>query len=280
MIIYLVGLKNMNKTYFVVSDVHGFYSVLMKTLEDKGFDIYNPNHVLAICGDLFDRGEEALELYNFIKSLPENRFIYIRGNHEDLLFDLIKGIKNHKEIGFHHYTNGTLDTVCQLCNIDPHTIRNNKLDNEIVEKMSPILTYINNKTVDYSIIGNNILVHGWVPVIDIGNNKFKVNENWDKPKSNDPKDIYKYNQCWKDARWYNGMEKWYLGAKIPNYNIICGHWHCSWGWSCLRMEREEFPEKEQKDWKKSFEPFIDDGIIAIDACTTYSKIINCIMLED
>jgi len=40
------------KKFFVFSDVHGFYKELMKALDDKGFDMENPNHYIISCGDL------------------------------------------------------------------------------------------------------------------------------------------------------------------------------------------------------------------------------------
>ena len=41
--------------YFVVSDVHGFYTELKVALDKNGFDINDNNHKLIICGDLMDR---------------------------------------------------------------------------------------------------------------------------------------------------------------------------------------------------------------------------------
>ena len=29
-----------------------------------------------------------------------------------------------------------------------------------------------------------------------------------------------------------------------------------------------------------FSPFIDDGIIALDACTAYSGFVNCVVIDD
>lgn len=76
------------------------------------------------------------------------------------------------------------------------------------------------------------------------------------------------------------MEMWrYPKCRVDGKTIVCGHWHCSWGWSHIKQDRKEFPQKNQVDWKKSFEPFIDDGIIAIDACTAYSGLCNVIVIE-
>lgn len=51
-------------TYFVTSDIHGFYTIFKKALKKAKFDINNKDHVLIICGDLFDRGEEETLLTN------------------------------------------------------------------------------------------------------------------------------------------------------------------------------------------------------------------------
>ena len=67
--------------------------------------------------------------------------------------------------------------------------------------------------------------------------------------------------------------------RIKDKTIICGHWHCSWGWSHIRQERKEFPNKSKNDWQKSFDPFFDDGIIAIDSCCAYSGKLNVIILK-
>jgi hypothetical protein len=77
------------------------------------------------------------------------------------------------------------------------------------------------------------------------------------------------------------MEKWKnSNNRLDGKTVIVGHWHCSYGWSHIRNERKEFPQKNRKGWEKSFEPFVDDGIIAIDACTAYSGMCNVIVIEE
>ena len=46
------------KTYFVCSDIHGFYKEWMKSLKEAGFNKNNPEHILIVLGDVFDRGNE------------------------------------------------------------------------------------------------------------------------------------------------------------------------------------------------------------------------------
>ena len=78
------------KTYFVCSDIHGFFKEWMLSLKEAGCDIKNSDHVLIILGDIFDRGSEPWKVYKFIRSLPEERIILVKGNHEYLLLELVE----------------------------------------------------------------------------------------------------------------------------------------------------------------------------------------------
>jgi predicted MPP superfamily phosphohydrolase len=99
----------MGKKYFVTSDIHSFMDELMVALDKKGFDKDNKDHILCICGDLLDRGDKTVELFEFIKGLQEqDRLIYVRGNHEDLLFDCMAEIYRGEVPGSHHFSNGTI----------------------------------------------------------------------------------------------------------------------------------------------------------------------------
>ena len=75
--------------YYVVADVHGFYTELIAALTEKGFFEDKEPHKLIVCGDLFDRGPEPKELQKFIVDLlDKDEVILIRGNHEDLMEDI------------------------------------------------------------------------------------------------------------------------------------------------------------------------------------------------
>ena len=56
------------KTYFVCSDIHGFYKEWMKSLKEAGFNKNNPEHILIVLGDIFDRGNEPWKVYKFLTS--------------------------------------------------------------------------------------------------------------------------------------------------------------------------------------------------------------------
>ena len=88
---------------------------LMVALDKNGFDKNNKDHILGICGDLLDRGNKTVELFEFAKSLQEqDRLIYVRGNHEDLLFDCMRDIKCGKLPRSHHFHNQTIKTIFGL----------------------------------------------------------------------------------------------------------------------------------------------------------------------
>ena len=77
--------------YYVVADTHGYYTELRHALQEAGFDEDKDPCKLVVCGDLFDRGQEATELQAYILQLMnEDRVILIRGNHEDLFCELVE----------------------------------------------------------------------------------------------------------------------------------------------------------------------------------------------
>ena len=77
---------------------------------------------------------------------------------------------------------------------------------------------------------------------------------------------------WEAARWYNGMNC--ISSTLEEKTIVCGHWHTSYGHCRIEEKCSEFgPDAD-------FSPYIAPGIIAIDACTAHSGIVNCIVIED
>lgn len=236
--------------YFIVSDVHSYFDILIKTLNDSGFDINNTEHIFISLGDLLDRGKQPKECLQFVISIPKNRRILIKGNHESLLQELIK----NKCIRNHDIYNGTADTMFILTNKNINDYyKNSSLLSQLLCKNDLLNKYFDS-LVNYSIINNNIFVHGWIP------ENFSI----ESPQNN-------YN--WEEAMWTNGMSAWQLGLLIKNYTIYCGHYHTSWGHSRIHNNGSEFGSDA------IFTPFIDKGICAIDACTAYTKKMNCVVLE-
>lgn len=81
--------------YFVSSDIHGFFDEWQNALKEKGFDLNNPEHKIILCGDLFDRGSQPKEIIDFVLK-HKVKVILIRGNHEDLMEQMIE--RNSKVI--------------------------------------------------------------------------------------------------------------------------------------------------------------------------------------
>lgn len=269
----------MGKKWFLTSDVHSFMDELMVALNKNGFEIDNKDHILCVLGDLFDRGDQTVELFELVKKLNEQgRLIYISGNHESLLFDCVAEIYRGQVPSEHHFSNGTVKTICQFCDQGEWIVYDPTWRDKICEIMQPVLDFISDNCVDYAEIGDYVLVHGWIPAVAkdnlpyhyARNRRFEFNPNWRDASSG----------AWEQARWLNGMEMWKHVGHPEGKTVVCGHWHCSYGWSHIRQERKEWPNKSAKNWKQSFEPFVDDGIIAIDACTGYSGLCNVIVIEE
>lgn len=268
--------------YFVTSDVHSFFNEMHNELYKAGFEEFNPDHKLVICGDIFDRGEQSKEMYKYLRNLG-NQLILVRGNHEDLLKTCYNEIMSGSIPQSHHWSNKTVKTICDLCGIDEgELIRiGEETRSKVHSVILDVLLWIKDKAVDYFTVGDYIFVHGWVPCIcdnySIYATRSKLSlaplvwwedENYIRRKS-----------IWDESRWLNGMDAWAQGCIIEGKTIVCGHWHCSYGWSHLKQQREEFPDKNKEGWQKSFEPFIDKGIMAIDACTAYSGLVNIVKIE-
>ena len=257
----------MSKKYFVASDIHSFFTVYYNALLEKQFDINNSDHILIICGDLFDRGQEAKELLNFLLSIPEDRLILIKGNHEDLLLDCLDEIDKGYPPGYHHWSNKTVDTLAQLTGIDKYDFYDIAHTSNIREKLKDYFKLME-RAVDYYEIGTYIFVHGWVPYI------LQDEHDPSGELSIISKPIIKLDaeeSMWKDARWRNGMQEAAKGIIIPGKTIVCGHWHTGWGHYKLHNEGSS-----QND---NFDIFEDCGIIALDASTVISNKVNVLVLD-
>jgi hypothetical protein len=176
----------------------------------------------------------------------------------------VREIYGRRGVSSHHVSNGTLDTLVQITGFNKYDIYSCTCDlNEFGSKVEPLLRFIDSNAVDGIEINNYIFVHGWIPCNPYSG---KVDENW--------RDV-----DWDEARWINGMSAWHKGARLENKTIVCGHFHASWGHSHIHQDRKEYPAKNRKDWRESFVPFVDEGIIAIDACTAYTEFCNCLVVE-
>lgn len=238
----------MKKTLFVTADVHSYYDILMDELKKTGYDYNDNSHVFVSLGDLLDRGNKPKECLEFVNSLPPERKILIRGNHEDLMEEAIRC----KYFSNHDFSNGTAQTAQLVTGIS----LNNAPDHAVLFAMSENKLYNDyiNSCVDYAVVGDNVFVHGWIPCFDEFGT-LSYDSNWEIGN-------------WDSARWLNGMAAWAKGIRIPDKTIYCGHWHTSYGHQHIHEESEE-----------RFDPFLDKGIVALDACCAYSHTLNVYKIE-
>lgn len=253
--------------YYVVSDIHGFFSETESALDGAGYFDERLPHKLIVCGDFFDRGKEAVKMQDFLCELMrKDEAILVRGNHEDLALDLLDTFSEERDVYAvprHHFSNGTFDTFMQLADMTlPEVMLYPDKLIKRVEK-SPFFKLIIPNSVDYFETKNYVFVHGWIPFVQRPFEKAYFEADW---RSATP-------SMWRDARWINGMQAYFTGATLPDKTVVCGHFHSSYGHS--RADgTPEFGEGAD------FSPFAADGIIAVDACTAYSKRVNVLRLDD
>lgn len=247
--------------YYVTSDIHGFYTPLMKTLETVGYFEDQEPHKLMICGDIFDRGSEALELQTFVlDALERDQAILIRGNHEDLYVELVtedEGLPYD-----HHVSNGTYATALALTGYNPEIA---VVAHDIFAakgRMTPFYQKIIPATVDYYETEHYIFTHGWIPCVTERNHSYSYIENWREATAVE----------WKKARWINGMDA--VRTCRDDKTIVCGHYNASYGHLMAGTAAKEHGKYAD------YSPFYAPGIVAIDACTAKSGTVNCIVIED
>ncbi len=256
---------------FAVSDIHSFFTEFKQALDEKGFEDNNPDHLLVICGDVFDRGPESVAMYHYLNNL--SNVVLVRGNHEDLLKEML--IRGYGER--HDVSNGTVQTATHLLELLDFVPDNNY---EMCKEVDKLITPFLDKYVNYFETKNYIFVHGWIPC--------DTWENTDRPWYQRNR-TFKYDPNWRDAndvewysaRWINGMNAGYTSTpKVlePGKTIVCGHWHCSWGHHIKSIKTDNWISEFEED--AIWEPFEEEGILAIDGCTAYTHKVNVVVLED
>lgn len=183
--------------FFVTSDIHSFYTELIGSLNEAGFDRNNEDHWLVVCGDCFDRGSESKRLFEYLQGLP--RKILIKGNHEQLLVDCCKRERTMP----HDQHNGTIKTILDLGDGDTFADK----CRTTLTKVTPFI----NKMVNYFETKNYIFVHSWFPL-------------WTKDWRNATQ------ESWDDAVWENPFEAVAYGL-MPDKTIVFGHRSCSEAWA-------------------------------------------------
>ena len=240
----------MIKKLFVVSDVHGHYTEMKTALDKAGFDPNNEKHIFLSCGDLFDRGKENIDVYNFVCSLE--RKILLKGNHEDILECIFeRGYLDQTD-----FINETDITIKQLLGADAIDSSDRLNSAKYFEKIKEIKKFINGM-VDYYEAGDYVFTHGWLP-ITFDDRTPKVDLGWKGASKAD----------WIEARLLEWQQLYSVGAVLKDKTIVCGHRPSYLG----RM----FDSLRDPD---SSEIFYGDGLTAIDANTIRSGRVNVLVID-
>ncbi len=239
------------KKLFVVSDVHGHMTAMKTALDKAGFDPENADHLFVSCGDLFDRGRENKAVFEYVRSLP--RKVLIRGNHEDMLMNLLL----NERVSDCDLGNGMLRTVEGLLGKDAlkpdHTLHAEKYRNEIRE----ICSFVDSMA-DYFETEQYVFTHGWLPLFE------------ENGQPNPDRDFhYAMYHTWQGARFLPWTTAFSSGAVLKDKTIVCGHRAVQ---HAVMFDPYRLPEDS--------EPFYGNGMIAIDALTVYSGKVNVLVLEE
>ncbi len=258
--------------YFVTSDIHSFCDELLVALDEARFDVDNPEHVLVIAGDLFDRGPKTVELFNYLMSIPEGRLVLIEGNHELLFRSLVNKAIPHD----YDFSNGTVQSFCHIAGVpyddvlswycsayygfDDETESGNVWDRVRRKvKRSAIGRFALRESnfKKFFEIGDYIIVHAFIPAVPDGLDwRTDKNADWEKAEWDCPYALYDSGKFKREMA---------IGK-----TLICGHWHAS----------DFHSHYEGAPYMGDFTPYCGRHLIALDACTAHTKMCNVIVIDD
>ena len=273
--------------YFAVSDIHGFLVPLMEALHNAGFSKEDPDHFLIVLGDVFDRGEEPFEVYEFLSSMPKERLALVKGNHEDAFMKMLRrgyptpadfhnktaltlcllGAKSHEEAREWH------EEPADECNLSFAALPGEKAAHQ--EKMESLFASICHCShvqkvaswlskadwKDYFETDGFVLTHAGIPRYS----------NW----------RYGDKRQWEEARWANPISEYLHRFFDPIFNqgkkIVVGHFHTSAMFEELDPRRL-LPNQPKPipgcPWRLDC-PIFDNGyLVGIDACTALTGKVN------
>ena len=238
--------------FFVVSDIHSFYTPLKKALDDSGFDSNNKDHWLVVCGDAFDRGDESFEVLRLLMGLE--RKVLVRGNHDELLEECCK----RRFPLWHDFNNGTKKTIDEIGG-SGEGIPFDECCKITLDETAAYRGLLKN----YFETKNYIFVHSWIPTTS----QNKYDRNWRRAT----------DRRWKKAMWPNPFYLAQDGLNKTGKTIVFGHWHCSLGHSL-----DAHGEIGEFEPRAIWEPYKNEqqGIIGIDRCTAHTGKVNVLVLED
>ncbi|MBR5474555.1 MAG: metallophosphoesterase [Lachnospiraceae bacterium] len=240
------------KTLFVVSDIHGHFSLLKDALDQAGFDPHNRNHLLICCGDYFNRGTENTKVLEYFETLPHK--VLIRGNQDDVLLEIFET----GEFRDYYYQNGIIETIHEWFGQDVLDTTGQQIDlsqhrtmvNRVKAFLEPTRSYFETK--------HFVFTHSWLPS-NIDENFIQIRPNWRDADFS----------SWHLARLTKWISVYHKGNRLPDKTIVCGHVPTFFG-SRIGLHRKA----------NDASIFYGNGFIALDAGTFDTKQVNVLKIED
>lgn len=155
------------KKYFIFSDVHAQYDILLLGLYKADFNLSNPEHIMIIGGDLLDRGKQGHELIRFLEPLIEDgRVLGVLGNHDLFLKEILEDDHKIDHIAFNIQHNGFKETLLLAYPGAPKDFRLNKPNLSLIKEnfwaTYPIFSKWLVALPLYLEFGHHVIVHGFL----------------------------------------------------------------------------------------------------------------------
>lgn len=239
------------RTLFVVSDIHGHYTLLKQALDNAGFDENNEDHLFICCGDLFDQGRENRKVYDYVRALRHK--ILILGNHDErLLRILAEGQADLFDI--RHGTGVTLEEFFGPGAVDDfgqlRLFGNENLAQELIGFLETM--------VDYYETDRYVFTHGFLPLQPACNISI-IRADWRTADA----------AAWHQARFLEWQLLYNTPARLPEKTIVCGHRPTTFA---------HFFDPQRALTDSGI--FCGKGVIAIDAGTVRTGRVNVLVLEE
>jgi len=236
--------------YFAFGDTHGYYDELMTSLQEAGYQIFNPDHCLIGLGDYFDRGSQSKEILEFLNTVP--RKVLLLGNHELYLMNMMQ----RGYIGQGDVHNGVLATIESFTGLDefhiftaPDIALNALSQSDLKSFINDLSPYF--KTKDYFF--THAWLPNWIPFEDASSTA------WAAAVQTNTSEAIKSGDS-------NGLKE----LELTGRKLVAGHRYTMW----LRKEIRDDgnPDPHAIWYHKNF--------IAIDGCTALSHKVNILVFED
>lgn len=245
------------KEYFVFSDVHGEYPVLIDSLKKAGYK-KSEGQILLSLGDNFDRGSDSLKIARF---LIENNAICIKGNHDAFLEEYLdKGLDSGTCL-FNIIHNGLDKTIMSIFNLKQEPVSFKEIEHLKTEESDKINSWIKGMPLVYE-TQNFVFSHAGV----------------------DPKLIDWHFSSSEHLLW--DIEDTYKPIPSSKKTFIIGHHHAD---EVRNNGIEDGLEERQISSFKNIKSFLSEKTnkavafgnkIAIDTCTNATKQLNILVIKD